>query len=120
MTADDKELKARMMAEAEAAIDKLLAGAGEKEELMLSDIERLVRSAGTEVMEGFTADLVNAEAQGKEDRICPDCGRRMRYKGKEARTLITETGEVRIERGRYYCPTCRKGIFPPGPTLESE
>jgi hypothetical protein len=120
MTGNDGELKARMMAEAEVAIDKLLASAGEKEELTLSDIERLVRGAGRQVMEGLTADLVEAESEGEENRICPECGRRMRYKGKEARTVITETGEVRIERGRYYCLTCEQSVFPPGPTLESE
>ena len=38
MASDAQDLKARMMAEAEEVIDNLLAGAGEKESLMLSDI----------------------------------------------------------------------------------
>ena len=120
MTLDGRDLKARMMAEAEDAIDELLAGRGEKEELKLRDIERLVRAVGQRVMERFTSDLVEVEAQRKESRICPECEGKMRYKGQKARDLVTETGEVRLERGYYYCPTCRKGFFPPGPTMGLE
>jgi hypothetical protein len=120
MSLDREELKARLMAEAEAAIDKLLAGASEKEELQLSDIERLARSAGQRMMERFTVGLVEAEAQGAESGDCLECGRRMRYKGRKGRDLVAETGEVRFERDYYYCPTCRKGFFPPRPTMGVE
>jgi NADH pyrophosphatase NudC (nudix superfamily) len=120
MTADDKALKARLMAEAEKAINKLMAEKGEKEELQLSDIERLVRTAGQQMMERFTVGVVEAEAEGEDCRVCPECGRRMRYKGHKGRNLVTESGEVWLERAYYYCPTCRKGVFPPRPTMESE
>jgi uncharacterized protein with PIN domain len=120
MRPNDEELKAQMMAAAEGVIEKLLAGTKEKEELTLSDIERLVRRAGQDVMRKLTGTLAHAEAQGVESRICPECGRKMRYKGRKKRDLITETGEVSLERGHYYCPTCREGVFPPRPTMESE
>ena len=120
MVPNQEDLKARLMAEAEAEIDKLLAGAGEKEQLQLSDIERLSRTAGQRIMAGFTAGLAEAEAEGEEDRACPECGERMRYKGRKGRDLVTETGEVRLERAYYYCPSCRKGVFPPRPTMGTE
>jgi predicted RNA-binding Zn-ribbon protein involved in translation (DUF1610 family) len=120
MPSNAQELKAQMMAEAEEVIDKLLAGAGEKENLMLSDIERLVRMAGQRVMERFTQDLVQAEAGMEESSVCPECGQKMKYKGQKARHLATETGEVSLKRAHYYCPRCRKGVFPPGPALETE
>ena len=120
MRLNDEELKAQMMAAAEGVIEKLLAGKKEKEELSLSDIEHLVRRAGQDVMEELTGTLANAEAQGRESRICPECGRKMRYKGRKKRDVITETGEVSLERGYYYCPTCRKGVFPPRPTMGTE
>ena len=119
MPSDAQDLKAQMMAEAEEVIDNLLAGAGEKERLMLSDIERLVRTAGQRMMERLTQDLVEAEAEVGEIGICPECGQKMRYKGEKARHLATETGEVNLKRAYYYCPKCRKGIFPPGSTLET-
>ena len=120
MTPNKEELKARLMAEAEVAIDKLLTGASEKEELQLSDIERLARTAGQRMMEQFTASLVEAEAEGEDNRDCPECGRKMRYKARKGRNLVTETGEVRLERAYYYCPRCRKGVFPPGPKMGAE
>ena len=120
MHTDDKKLKAQMMSVAEEVIEKLLAGAKEKENLLLSDIERLVRRAGQDVMQELTGTLANAEAQGKENRRCPECGRKMRYKGRKKREVITETGEVNLERGYYYCPSCEKGVFPPRPTMETE
>lgn len=120
MRADDQELKAQMMSAAEGVIEKLLAGAKEKEDLTLSDIERLVRRAGQDVMKELTGTLAQAEAQREEDRICAECGRSMRYKGRKKRNVITETGEVRLERGYYYCPRCEKGVFPPRPTMGTE
>ena len=120
MTLDSKDLRARMMAEAEAAIDRLLAEGSRKEELVLSDIERLVRRAGQRIVERLTAEIVTEEGPKAEDCICPDCGRKMRYKGCKGRDLVTETGELHLERAYYYCESCRKGIFPPRQTMESE
>ncbi len=120
MPQNTEELKKRMMAEAEEAIDNLLTGASEKEDLKLGDIERLVRAAGERVMERFTQGFVEAEAREKENNICPECGQKMRYKGHKKRNLATETGEVSLKRAYYYCPDCKKGFFPPRPPLEFE
>jgi hypothetical protein len=120
MHADDKELKAQMMSAAEDVIERLIAGAKENEELSLGDIERLVRRAGQDTMRDLTEMLADAEAQSEEDRRCPECGREMRYKGRKKRDVIAETGEVSVERGYYYCPSCRKGVFPPRPAMGAE
>ena len=63
-------------------------------------------------MEQLAARLVEVSAGKGERRMCSECGQAMRYKGRKACDVITETGEVRFERGYYYCQTCRKGIFP--------
>lgn len=120
MRPNDEELKAQMMATAEDVIKRLLAGAREKDELMLSDIEHLVRQAGQDMMQEMTGVLASAEAQGQENRICPVCGGKMRYKGLKKRDVVTETGEMSLERAYYYCPTCQEDIFPPRPTLGAE
>jgi uncharacterized protein with PIN domain len=113
----DDELKADMLATAQAAIEKLLAERAKKEQVKLSDIEDLVREAGEQIMEGMTTELVCAEAAQEEQTVCAECGGKLRYKGKRGRNLVTDTGEVRVERGHYYCPTCRKGFFPPRPAV---
>ena len=120
MRPNDEVLKAQMMAAAERVIEQLLVGRKETEELSLSDIERLVRGAGQEVMQELTGTLANAEADGRESRICPKCGGKMKNKGRKKREVVTETGEVSLKRIYYYCPTCREGFFPPGPTMGSE
>jgi hypothetical protein len=120
MSTQAQELKARMMAEAEAAIDRLLAGAGKPEQLTLSDIERLVRGAGQRVMEEFTRELAEAGAKREEEAVCPECKGKLRYKGQKERPVVTETGEMCLRRAYYYCPSCRKGFFPPGSTLGAE
>ena len=112
MATQAEDLKAHMMAEAEAVIDRLLAGAREPQKLTLTEIEQLVRAAGQAMMERFTGDLAEEAAKGEEDRTCPACGGKARYKGQKERPLVTETGEVRVKRGYYYCPDCRKGFFP--------
>jgi len=119
MQTDDK-LKTQMMAQAEAAIEALLAQRQKKGKLDLSDIEHLAREAGQRVMQELTVDLTSAEAAAEEGAKCPKCGKKLLYKGKKGRNLVTETGEVHLERGYYYCPTCRKGIFPPRPSVGTE
>lgn len=116
----DDELKAQMMVQAEAAIEALLAERKKKGELDLSDIEQLVREAGQRVMKELTADLADAEAGAEEGVVCPTCGQKPLSKGKRERTLVTDTGEVHIERGYYYCPRCQQGFSPPRPTVGTE
>jgi hypothetical protein len=122
MSLDVEGLKAKMMTTAERAIDNLLAGVGTDEELMLSDIERSVRAAGQRVMKDLTQDLVDAEAEGDGGQryVCPRCGEQARGKGQKERRLETETGEVKLKRSYCYCPRCREGFFPPGPTVGTE
>jgi uncharacterized protein with PIN domain len=45
---------------------------------------------------------------------CPRCGQEMHYKDQKANTVESRLGTLPLERGYYYCETCRQGIFPPG------
>jgi ribosomal protein S27AE len=120
MALDSRDTKARMMAEAEEVIDRMLAERSKQRELQLTEIERMVREAGKQVMERFTREMVADEAERETNNICPECGRKMRGKGRKPRDLVTKTGEVRLVRAHYYCPRCKEGVFPPRPTMESE
>lgn len=112
----DEELKARMMAEAEEAIDKLLRQKKPAEQITLTEIERLVLKAREEVGEGLTTILVAESAAVGQvpGPACPECGREMHYKGLKSKRVISETGEVQVKRAYYYCAGCRVGLFPPG------
>lgn len=116
MSRRNEELKAQLMAKAEAVIDELLASRRDPREATIADIERAVLVAGQRIEQELTATLVKesaAQVEGEWPR-CPECGRRMKGKGKRAKRLVTEKGEVQLEREYYYCAGCRRGVFPPG------
>ena len=110
------ELKARLMAEAEAAIDKILANKPAGEDIRLSEIEQLALGGGKDFGEAVLGNLVEEGAAdlAREAINCPQCGADMHYKGKRTKTLVTEAGEVSVERDYYYCAGCKQGVFPPG------
>ena len=115
MNSVDDELKKRLMAQAEAAIDQMLNTRKPTDEITLTEIEQLARVMGEQVMQYVTDGLVKASEDKQDPTLCcPDCGKRLHYKGKKDKPIVTETGETTVRRTYYYCPQCRKGIFPPG------
>lgn len=116
MSTSKAELKAQLLAQAEAAIDELLAQRKAPATASLADIEQVVRQAGETIQEAMTTALL--QASGAELAAswptCPTCGKRLLAKGKRRRHVVTETGEAEISRDYYYCRYCRKGVFPPG------
>jgi len=116
MSRSNSALRARLMAKAEAVIDELLVTKKAPAEASLADIEQAVLVAGQRLEQELTAELL-AESGAEVEQswpICPQCGRRLKAKGKRRRTLVTETGEVSLEREYYHCAACRTGLFPPG------
>lgn len=108
-------LKARLMAKAEAAIDEALATRVPPHEAKLADIEHSAMRLGQALAQALAAELTAESAAVVTDSpLCPQCGRRMRAKGKRRRTLVLETGDVTIERRYYHCAACQTGFFPPG------
>lgn len=115
MNSVEDELKRRLMAQAEAAIDEMLKARKSPDEITLTEIEQLARMTGEQVMQYVTDELVKtSEDQQDPTLCCPDCGERLHYKGKKDKPVATETGTTTVRRAYYYCTQCRKGIFPPG------
>lgn len=108
-------LKDKMMEEVEAIIEKLDTEKGSDEEITLRDIEQAVFAAGQKIQAKLTAYLVQAnETNVKDPDACPECGGKLRNKGKRRKRVVTKTGEVTVRRDYYYCESCQKGLFPPG------
>lgn len=115
MTARDAELKARLMTEAEAAIEQVLAQRRAAHEASLADIEQVALAASAQVAQAVTEVLVaESAAELCAWPTCARCGRRMKAKGKRRRRVETESGTVTLEREYYHCAGCGVGIFPPG------
>ena len=116
MSSSKASLKVRLMVQAEAAIDGLLAGEGVPAHATLTDIEQAVLGVRQQLEPGLTRELV-AERATEVTRawpICPECGQKLKAKGKRRRRVVTETGEVTLEREYYHCAPCGSGLFPPG------
>ncbi len=110
------ELKAQLMAAAEQAIEAMLARKTAPEQIHLSEIERLAMETRGAIGAALVGGLVQeSEATRREaERRCPDCGEVMVQRGRRARRVVTEAGEVVVERDYCFCTRCGQHLFPPG------
>jgi hypothetical protein len=51
---------------------------------------------------------------------CERCRKPMVFKGYLARSVQGLDVEAEITRAYFHCPTCKVGVFPPGPTVATE
>jgi NADH pyrophosphatase NudC (nudix superfamily) len=115
MPETEAELKARLDAAAETAIAQVLAERKLPADASLVDIERVARSAGQQIEQAIAAALAQESAAVLPAwPNCPQCGQKMKNKGKRRRRIVTEAGEVDVERSYYHCAACGQGSFPPG------
>lgn len=115
MAPSEEEIKAQLMAEAEAAIDKLLAERKMQGPPHLTDIEDMVLVFRQELGEKATQVLAeSAKSESVPGPSCPTCGREMHNKGRKRRRVVTRSGEIEVERTYYYCEHCKQGFFPSG------
>ena len=110
------ELKARLLAEAEKAIDEMLAEKPDAGTLSLADIERLALKSGAQFEAGILKELgqEESEVESSHDQMCERCGSRMQRRGRSGRQVKTEVGATHLERAYYVCPGCGASLFPPG------
>lgn len=105
------DLKAKLLAQAEAAIDKMLSDERLSDHMTLSEIEAVVGVSETDFRQRALEEII--VAQQENAKTCPVCGNPLRNKGKRKKRVVTLRGEREIERSYYHCETCQKGYFPP-------
>lgn len=109
-TKDD--LKAKLLAQAEAAIDKMLSDERLNNHMTLSDIEAVVGMSEADFSQRTLEEII--AMQQESVKRCPLCESQLRNKGKRKKQVVTLRGESEIERTYYQCETCQRGYFPPG------
>ena len=116
MKKDRPELKREMIKLAEERIEELLDWSEKTERPTLSEIENEVLRWRQKVSEGITQQLIETQEQVKPEGgvACPGCEQKMEYKDMQGKQVTSWVGELRIERGYYYCSSCKQGLFPPG------
>lgn len=105
------ELKARLLAEAEASIEQMLADARISKQMTLTEIEDVIGELEADFRQRVLGEVVGE--QEKQTLSCPECGGKLRNKGQRTKRLVTLRGETDLVRSYYQCEACGQGIFPP-------
>jgi len=110
------ERKANLMQMAEAEIEQLLDWMEARDEPDLSGIEEVVLALRKRIGEGMTQEVVENQESVRPvpSPSCPKCEQEMHYKGMKPKEITSMVGEVKLNRGYYYCDDCQGGLFPPG------
>ena len=122
MRRSSEELKAELMAEAEAAIDELLGWQEDTAAPTLTQIEEVVLKLRKRLGERMTEVVVEDQEAVRPvpGPACETCGREMHYKGMKEVTVEGRMGRAKLERGYYYCDRCKSGLFPPGSAVGAQ
>jgi len=111
MSSKRDDLKAKLLAQAEAAIDKMLSDERLSEAMTLSDMEAVIGVSEADFRQGALEEII--AIQQERPTTCPLCGGKLRNKGKRKKRVVTLRGETDVERTYYQCEGCGKGYFPP-------
>lgn len=116
------ELKAELLAEAEAKIDALLEWNENRPPPTMTEVEEIVLKLRREFGQAMAEAVVNNQesAQSGPGPSCPKCGKEMRLKGQRGKGVMSRLGTVGLRRSYYYCPRCRRGFSPSGPATEGD
>ena len=116
MTPTRAEIRAKLLAEAEQAIDELLDWTDQTPRPNLTQIESAVLKMRKQLSEQAAQAVIESQDAQRSvpGPLCPTCQREMHYKDTKAETVESRVGSLRIARGYYYCEQCQQSLFPPG------
>lgn len=111
-----EKLKAEFLAEAEELFDELMAWDEKNQKPDLTQIEEMVLKLRKRFGEQIAEKVILRQEQRQPvERVrCPQCARELEAKGMKGNQVETRIGNLKVERGYYYCPQCKQGFFPPG------
>jgi len=111
MSNQREELKTRLLARAEATIERMLGDGRVSDRMTLSEIEQVIGESGADFRQAALEEMVSM--QGEHPSQCPVCAGRLQNRGKRKKQLISLQGETTVERNYYRCQECGRGYFPP-------
>jgi hypothetical protein len=108
--------KEKLLADAERLIEQMLDWTEQTERPNLTQIETIVLELRRQFGKTLAENAIAAQATGQPVAAppCPQCGKPMQSKGGKDKTVVSQVGDLQLGRTHYYCPTCERGLFPPG------
>jgi hypothetical protein len=110
------KIRAKLLAEAEQAIDELLDWTDQTPRPNLTQTENAVLKMRKQLSEQAAQAVVESQAAQRPvpGPRCPTRQRAMHYKDTKAQTVESRVGRLRLVGGYYYCEHCQQSLFPPG------
>jgi hypothetical protein len=110
------EMKADLMRQAEVLVDELLDWNEQTAEPTLTQIEAVILKLRQRLSDQMGLAVIESQEATRPvlNPQCPTCQGEMRYKDMKDNTVESRIGPLALQRGYYYCETCRTGLFPPG------
>ena len=105
------ELKAKLLAKAEATIEAMLNDERISTKMTLSQIEQVIGEPERLFSQSILEELL--AVQKTTHKTCPKCGGALENKGVRDKHVISVRGETTLKRPYYQCQQCGHGFFPP-------
>lgn len=112
--------KAEFLREAEAMYERLQSWREAHLDASFDEIAEQVTPQRRELMGVLLKQLAEQADEKVHAPACESCGREMVYKGRPTRGVVHSEGESGLERAYYHCADCESGLFPPGPSTQTE
>ena len=101
-----------IVAEAARRVKQLWEYADRHGGATLAELERQAEQLSRGLLAPAVEAVVAERSHGFIEDVCPECGARTHYKGRQKRRQETLAGAVTWERGYYYCRPCQRGHYP--------
>ena len=115
-----KETRSQKEAKLRKAADEIIEGFLDWDEKnpapKLTEMEDMILELRRRMGEAMLKIEVEGQEAGQpaERPMCPECGKKMRNKGKRVKALESRVGSLEMKRSYYQCTCGPSGIFPPG------
>jgi hypothetical protein len=108
------EMRADLRWQAEVLVDELLDWNEQTSEPTLTQIEEVVLKLRRRLSEQMAWAVIESQEATRPvpSPQCPTCQVEMHYKDMKENTVESRAGQLVLNRGYYYCETCRTGLFP--------